>query len=572
MSCIITYKGKSYSEAEFKTFLENNYKDVVDSLYSDKVPANFTNHSGRASNNKDGVFRLNKDQEKAYQEIKEFLNDSNRTTHSLIGYAGSGKTTLINEVLKEAPYNKVILSSPTNRANAIIRNKVKDGQKVVTLHKLLGLAPGMDMDLGKFDVRNLKFEINEDNESVKEGNTLIIIDEASMINDELFQFIQDILIEDGTNMNKILFIGDSAQLKPVKQNTESLALNSTEGVSSLTIVERANNNALLSESMAVRETGDFTYKSTMDDNGNGVLFMNNPDQFIDKIVDIFKSEEFKKDPLHLRVIAGTNESVNKLNKLIKEKVYGSSEGFFKNEIVTGYSNWGKTKDGKYAINNGGDYVIKNVSTVYSNNLNFLGSYLEVQMQDIELKDLISGSTITIPMLYNVTPQKAEELGRFLEEARVETIDLVSTVGKKAWAQYFKLLKSFGTPVPATYKGKHILGKTFDTGFAHTIHKSQGGTYANIAINEDSINNFNDPSIIKQLKYVAVTRAENGAYIFTKNKIENKTENKVETKQEVNKTPPSLSSLLSSGLLNQQSENFESPREDMFDYPNIKNCN
>lgn len=578
MSCIITYKGKSYSEAEFKTFLENNYKDVVDSLYSDKVPANFTNHSGRASNNKDGVFRLNKDQEKAYKEIIDFIDDPRRETHSLVGYAGTGKTTLINEIIKEVKgqYN-IILTSPTNRANSVIESKVNKGQTVLTLHQMLGLSPDMDLTTSNFDVRDVKYTLKDKSisESIVLGSNLIIVDESSMINDSLYNLILHTIFDEGGENNKILFIGDSAQIKPVKQDTLSLALNS-EKTSHLTIVERAENNSILKESMYVRNEGDFTYENNMNEKGEGVKFYNDGKEFINSVVEMFKSDEFKKDPLFLRVIAGTNSMVDRLNKAVKEKIYGNTDGFNVGEVVTGYSNWGRTSDRKPSVRNGGDYIINSISKGSTISIGPNKNSVNIETENILLKDLITGKETVVPMLKIKDKEHLEKIGKLIEDLRLETIEEAKVIGKKAWVKYFSVVNSFATPEPITYQGRRIVDKTFATGFAHTIHKSQGGTYKNIAIEETSLNSFQDQELVKQLKYVAVTRAESGAHIFTNENI--KEGNTVEQKsvqeavQETPKAPPSLSSLLSSGLFTQHSENFESPREDMFDYPNIKNCN
>jgi ATP-dependent exoDNAse (exonuclease V) alpha subunit len=52
------------------------------------------------------------------------------------------------------------------------------------------------------------------------------------------------------------------------------------------------------------------------------------------------------------------------------------------------------------------------------------------------------------------------------------------------------------------------------GYAHTIHKSQGGTYARVFVLEDTIKRFNDKQIEQQLKYVAMSRATDCVYVYT----------------------------------------------------------
>ena len=121
----------------------------------------------------------------------------------------------------------------------------------MTLHSLLGLSP--DVDLENFDSKNVRFSRGDSGPKIN-SNSILIIDESSMINDNLFTFINNTL-----SRNKILYVGDSAQLKPVKSETLSKALTSTEGTSTLTTVMRTDSPSLLNESLNVRNNGDFFF-------------------------------------------------------------------------------------------------------------------------------------------------------------------------------------------------------------------------------------------------------------------------------------------------------------------------
>jgi hypothetical protein len=64
-------------------------------------------------------------------------------------------------------------------------------------------------------------------------------------------------------------------------------------------------------------------------------------------------------------------------------------------------------------------------------------------------------------------------------------------------------------------GKIKINKTLDYGYAHTIHKSQGGTYTKVMILEPSISDTPfDNQLKNQLKYVAMSRATDHVYVFT----------------------------------------------------------
>ena len=61
----------------------------------------------------------------------------------------------------------------------------------------------------------------------------------------------------------------------------------------------------------------------------------------------------------------------------------------------------------------------------------------------------------------------------------------------------------------------IRSKTFDYAYTQTVHKSQGATYKNTVVLEDSFNKF-DQSERQKLKYVAITRAKNKILYYTSN--------------------------------------------------------
>ena len=72
--------------------------------------------------------------------------------------------------------------------------------------------------------------------------------------------------------------------------------------------------------------------------------------------------------------------------------------------------------------------------------------------------------------------------------------------------------------PLVKDGKTILNQSLDYGYAHTIHKSQGGTYNKVLILEDTIDSFQSDAVRQELKYVAVSRATTQVYIATSKKL------------------------------------------------------
>lgn len=153
---------------------------------------------------------LTSDQEKAKSLIKEWFFNTDNQVFVLSGYAGTGKTFLIDYVVREVLHLKAgdeaVFVSPTGKAAA---NLVKNGTVAGTVHSLIYMRDGDEFDVDEngeiIEKQALSF-IKRD--KIDERIRLIIIDEASMVNETV---LYDLL---SFNV-KCLFSGDGAQLPPV---------------------------------------------------------------------------------------------------------------------------------------------------------------------------------------------------------------------------------------------------------------------------------------------------------------------------------------------------------------------
>lgn len=128
----------------------------------------------------------------------------------LKGYAGTGKTTVLGALVKALKnYNyKSVLLAPTGRAAKVITSY--SGRKAFTIHKrIYRKKTALNVDESFLISENLA------------TNTLFIIDEASMISDQLSGNNRDTLLHDlvkyvyNTKNCKLMLVGDTAQLPPV---------------------------------------------------------------------------------------------------------------------------------------------------------------------------------------------------------------------------------------------------------------------------------------------------------------------------------------------------------------------
>lgn len=150
-------------------------------------------------------------QREVFVMLEKFLSLTNADECFILkGYAGTGKTTLISALVKVLPKVKLksVLLAPTGRAAKVISNY--SGKKAFTIHKKIyrkkvAASPEMNFVLG---------------DNIME-NTLFIVDEASMISDQVHDYSRQSLLQDlisyvynGKNC-KLMLVGDTAQLPPV---------------------------------------------------------------------------------------------------------------------------------------------------------------------------------------------------------------------------------------------------------------------------------------------------------------------------------------------------------------------
>lgn len=154
--------------------------------------------------------KLTDDQERAKNLIAEWYVNTDDQIFVLSGYAGTGKTFLIDYVVRKVLGLKVgseaVFVSPTGKAAA---NLVKSGTLAGTVHSLIYIRDEDDFDVDE----NGEIVEREDlsfikKEKIDDKIKLIIVDEASMINELVLRDLLSFGV-------KCLFSGDGAQLPPV---------------------------------------------------------------------------------------------------------------------------------------------------------------------------------------------------------------------------------------------------------------------------------------------------------------------------------------------------------------------
>ena len=159
---------------------------------------------------------LNQSQQNSIKKLDNFIHSLYEKLFILKGSAGTGKTTVITHFLNNPKFNnyKIAFSATTNKAVSVLEQMSpfkEDNSKYafLTIHKLL----------------KIRRKINKyGKEEFIMGNTtslsifdydIIIIDECSMLSNEIICSLQKLK----NFNNKIIFVGDPAQLPPVNETS-----------------------------------------------------------------------------------------------------------------------------------------------------------------------------------------------------------------------------------------------------------------------------------------------------------------------------------------------------------------
>lgn len=476
-------------------------------------------------------FSLNDQQKSALYELEKFIEDGG-TEITLSGYAGTGKSTIIGIFSKwlnnRIGRGNIVYTAPTHRANVITKQN-NPNANVYTLSALFGFTPDTDiaMEQGSLDLRELEFRAK--NQMKYEPGQLIIIDEASMVQDGLYEYIQEIVAK---HNGSVIYVGDSAQLRPVKSDHISKVFTS-DGVPQITLtkVERTGDNPILKEATRLRRGEGLSYQTDINDKGQGVLYTSD-DAIIDKnLKQIVTSEEFNADPLHFRVLTATNAAASTYNSKIRSLRYGKfAKPFVKGDIIMGYSNKLRKPDGSYRLINSGDYIVQSVKDT---NIKFKTDKGDIEFKAFNLSIRPTGGTIMDDFQLTVI-DKNEPDSKLFEV--VEYKDRLWKMAKEAkqngqiskYRDLVQMAFNIDNELNITKnlednQGRLKIRKAIDYGYAQTVWKSQGSTYSKVLILSNEIDTFGYGRDVMQLRnelrYVAVSRAKN--FVIINSEAENK---------------------------------------------------
>lgn len=445
-------------------------------------------------------FQPNEQQVQALNAMSDFIN-SDETSMTLSGYAGTGKTSLMEMIAAKMKkqHRNIVFSASTNKAAAVLRDRVrKSGFTAQTLNKVFGIQVEVD-STKPYDASNL---VNKLKDADITPGTVVVIDEASMINEENYNILNGIA-ED--NHLKIIYTGDKGQLAPVGESQISKVFRDKNGrIVTLTKVERTEDNAILKEATAIRNGQPLSGESSFNNEGKGVAYIKSTNKEAKKaIVEAFVPM-LKKNPDFFRILAYTNKAVADYNTAVRNTL-----GYHDNiprvgEPIVGYSNWGaeydrKTKQTIYKFINSESYKVTEVKPAkqvfYS-----LDDDTKIQMTaiPITLEDAM-GKRVEIDLMDIKENQQNRQAATLLAKEKARLFDVARHLPRREQpAIYQKIndIEKFLFVNDSIREGSRTLqAKTFDFGYAMTVHKSQGSTFTHVLVDDADISTARNQTAI-----------------------------------------------------------------------------
>ena len=451
--------------------------------------------------------QLSPDQRKGLAEMLTFMRDASQREMVLTGAAGTGKTSLLHVFLKELSKEfkkiKVYCTAYTNEAVRVLSQRSgKNYDK--TISGLLGLKLEQNEDKGKILVRDGVCHASK--------YRLIVIDEASMVNDDCYAMIQSVL-RDFPQM-KILYVGDEAQLPPVNF-ASSVVFSCVPNIFRLTKVMRvAEDNPIIDLVTPIRDPRNmlrpedcFEHVDRVNERGEGVRFYTAKKPFFENLFADFMSEEYKDNKNFCRLLAYTNNAVDKSNSFIRRHIFGNEvEEYTPGDdlIVTeGYSIplVGDKSLQVYANGERLEVIEAEKYTEQETNIVCWSLLVDNYLAPSNKRELRHIKVVAAEGLPTYIGLKRHLIGK----AKTLCAEVDPITGKpvhnrhEVWQEYYDFINSF---CYVNYS------------YAMTIHKAQGSTIDNVYVVEKDIN-ICDWDILQRnkLKYTAFTRAAKNLHIL-----------------------------------------------------------
>lgn len=414
------------------------------------------------------------------------------------GRAGTGKTQICALIVEILRNNNVpfLVITPTNKSKNVIASVVNS--EAITVHKLLNLSP--QVDILELDLKDLNFIQHSKPPIYIQYNSVWIIDECSMINDDLY----DLIIKQASSFNcKIIWLGDEKQLSPVNQNKVSKTFTSSIKYTLDKVYRQSVNSSIGNILETLRSKPIYKFESTPEDEFGYLKVYDNIKSMLEEYSYLFKVGMNLEDQQVVKLITYTNKRIEALNQIIRRLVFNDREEYHFGEILTGYDSCSYKSKG--FVENSADYLVREV-----NDTTFQG----LKSYKLTLYDPIRNNDFEVLILsrYN-SSYDFYKLSLKIEKMRVKAVKSKSS---KDWRIYYQFQESFLSPIDLVYDNRVIKRKSLDYGYCISAHKSQSSSYLAVLVDMENIFQCTDPEELRQLQYVACSRTTGNLIIYQRN--------------------------------------------------------
>lgn len=419
----------------------------------------------------------------------------------LKGFAGTGKTTIISTFVNNLwrVGKKAVLLAPTGRAAKVISLYSK--KPAFTIHKKIYFPKKQSNGGVDFVLQTNKYK-----------DTFFIVDEASMIADkkqnaQLFEqrsLLEDLIdyVYSGKNC-KVIFIGDTAQLPPVKLDVspaldrDTLSYDFNKNVIEIELDEvmrQHENSGILANATLLRGLIANDYKEHF-------FKLKFPD--IIRLTDSYDIEDalvnaYQDSIEDSAFVVRSNKRANLYNQQIRVRIRD-----FENEIAAGdyvmvvkndYFWLNEQSEAGFIAN--GD--ICKIIQIYKIKRLYGFSFAEVKLCMIDYPNMPAFETIILlDTLTSESPSLTyEESNKLYQAVKEDYAD-----EKSKYKQYL-----------AIKKNKYFNALQVKFSYAITCHKSQGGQWQTVFVEQPYLPEGVSKPYFRWL-YTAITRAQNKLYLI-----------------------------------------------------------
>ncbi len=444
-------------------------------------------------------------QDVVLQQLSNFIFSNNpEELYLLKGYAGTGKTTIVSTVVNNLWKAKksAVLLAPTGRAAKVIANYSK--KEAFTIHRKIYFPK-------KNGSGGVQFVLQPN----KHKNTVFIVDEASMIPDtpgdsKLFEngaLLDDLMqyVYSGHKC-KLLLIGDTAQLPPVKLDISpaldatKLELNYNKDVLKAEldeVVRQGQDSGILANATLLRETlASQFFESFKFEVSHFKDIVRLVDGY--EIMDAINSAYDNLGNEDTAIIVRSNKRANLYNQQIRSRIL-----FNENELTAG--------DYLMVVKNNYFWIKPNTEAGFIAN----GDIIEI-LEIFKIEELYGFRFAEVKIrMVDYPKMQPFETVLLLDTIEAETPSLSYDDANRLYQEVMKDFENETSKYKKFLKvkgSKHFNALQVKFSYAITCHKSQGGQWNTVFVEQPYLPNGIDVDYLRWL-YTAITRAKETLYLI-----------------------------------------------------------